>query len=65
MRTGTDGSISGDTETNDPDDKGLPNGYDRWQVRYRDYATMKSATGLSHTGVIGCVVTVFLDGVKV
>ncbi|TXG99957.1 MAG: hypothetical protein E6R08_00555 [Nevskiaceae bacterium] len=60
-----DGKIEGSTSTNDPEDRGYPSGFDQWEVTYRDYAQMKKNTGLSHTGVNGCKVNVYLDGARV
>lgn len=65
LRTLEDGSIEGSTETNDPEDRGFESGFDRWTVKYRDFAHMAKVTGLSHTGCIGCQVNVFLDGARV
>ena len=56
------GEIVGTTQTNDNEDTGYPGEFASWPVRYKDYDSMKASTGLSHTGCIGCEVTVRLDG---
>lgn len=65
LKTRCDGSIEGETETNDPEDRGEAGVSESWSVRYRDFESMKKATGLSHYGCMGCKVTVYLDGVRI
>lgn len=60
-----DGRISGSTETNDPEDRGYPTGHDRWDVSYKSLSDMRRLTGMSHCGMNGCAVEVYLDGQKV
>jgi hypothetical protein len=62
LTTKDDGSIYGTTETNDNENLGIPGPVESWPVSYRNFASMKRNTGLSHVGCIGCVVTVSLDG---
>lgn len=63
--TREDGEVVGEASTNDSCEAGVPSEFDSWQVRYRSVEAMHKATGKSHTGINGCVVTVILDGVKI
>ena len=65
LTTAPNGRIVGDCETNDNLDKGEPGEFASWPVSYRDYAHMAKSTGLTHVGVIGCEVTVLLDGRRI
>ncbi len=62
LHTQEDGSIRGQCWTNDNKDQGWPSEEAQWEVRYRDYAHMRQATGLSHIGISGVRVEVYLDG---
>ncbi len=62
LSTESDGSISGRCETNDNLDQGAPNEFAEWEVRFRNHQEMVSHTGLSHVGISGVAVTVYLDG---
>jgi len=58
----SDGRITGTCQTNDNLDRGYPTEFAEWPVEYRDYAHMAHRTGLSHVGISGVVVSVYLDG---
>lgn len=62
MSTQPDGSIVGVTETNDPEDRGYPCGFDSWDVRCRNRLEFDRRVGRSRVGVNGCIVSVYLDG---
>jgi len=65
LTSNPDGSIKGLAWTNDNLDHGQPTEIDQWEVSYRDYEHMKKSTGLSHTGIVGSITEVYLDGEKV
>lgn len=65
LQTQPDGSITGETETNDNLDKGYPNEVAIWSVKYRDFEEMKRRTGLTHVGCSGIQVIVDLDGKRI
>lgn len=65
LRTCEGGRIVGETETNDPEDRGEATGVESWAVSYKSFEAMKRATGLSHIGCMGCRVDVFLDGKRI
>lgn len=65
--TAADGSIHGETSTNDDNDDGYSDGsVEHWSVSYRDYAEMLRRThGGCHVGCSGIEVNVYLDGKRV
>jgi hypothetical protein len=65
LNTNPDGTITGVTRTNDDEDRGYPNTYAAWNVRFSCLEDMKHRTGGTHTGCSGIRVTVYLDGQKV
>lgn len=70
LYTATDGTILGHASTNDNLDRGYPSQDADWHVEYRAnprasaWEVMKKHTGLSHVGISGIVVEVYLDGQK-
>ncbi len=64
LNTNSDSTIAGRCWTNDNLDRGYPTEEADWDVRYRNFEDIKQATGLSHTGISGVVVEVYLDGEK-
>lgn len=65
LHTQGDGSIKGIADTNDNLDQGYPTEWAEWPVRYKDYEAMARQTGLSHIGINGCSVEVYLDGQRI
>jgi hypothetical protein len=61
LHTQGDGSIQGLADTNDNLDQGRPTEWAEWPVRYKDYQAMARQSGLSHVGINGCSVEVYLD----
>jgi hypothetical protein len=57
--------IIGTVWTNDNLDKGDPSEEESWPVNYANREVMTKATGLSHVGISGIVVDVYLDGKKI
>jgi hypothetical protein len=62
LHTQDNGEITGECSTNDNRDQGFASESAIWPVRFKNYETMEKQTGLSHIGINGCEVKVFLDG---
>lgn len=65
LHTRANGSIAGRVWTNDNLDQGHPSQEAEWEVKYSGFDHMRRSTGLTHAGMNGCLVEVFLDGQKV
>lgn len=65
LHTEGNGRVVGTAWTNDNLDHGQPSEDASWEVSYRDRARALQATGGTHVGVVGCQVSVYLDGKKV
>jgi len=65
LETLPDGRIVGQYETNDDQDLGCQSTFEQYKVDFRDFNSMKVRTGLSHYGISGVEVKVFLDGIKI
>lgn len=62
--TQPDGSIRGESRTNDPEDRCYPGEVESWEVSYPNLETALKRTGGTHQGIV-CEVTVYLDGKKI